>query len=44
MYCIVFLIQLLVREGGEERVEKYYLVLNVECEDANMNRLQDFKL
>jgi hypothetical protein len=31
-------------EGGEEPVEKYYIVLNVKCEDANMNEMQAFKL
>jgi hypothetical protein len=29
MYCTVFLVQLVMREGGEEPVEKYCIVLNV---------------
>jgi hypothetical protein len=37
MYYPVFCIQLLNGDGGEEPVEKYYIVLNVKCEDANMN-------
>ena len=31
------LAQLLMREVGKGPVEKYYVVLNVECEDLNMN-------
>jgi hypothetical protein len=26
-----------MREGGNEPVDKYYIVLNVKCEDANMS-------
>jgi hypothetical protein len=31
MYCAVFLVQLVMREGGKGPVEKYYIVLNVKC-------------
>jgi len=37
MCYLVVLAQLLMREVGNDPVEKYYVLLNVECEDANMN-------
>ena len=40
MYCTVFLVQLVMREGGKGPVEKYCMVLNVKSADANMNDLQ----
>jgi hypothetical protein len=40
MYYSLFLVQLLMREGGKKLVEKYCIVLNVKLKDANIN---DFK-
>jgi hypothetical protein len=32
-----------MRKAGKEPVEKYYIVLNVKCEDANMNDCKPLK-
>jgi len=37
VYCAVIFLQLLMGEGGKERVEICCVVLSVKCEDANVN-------